>query len=299
MEPRTDHPAPSVEALILTFDAPEALGRCLGAVTACDPAPRSMIVVDNASREPVDELVAAAPGARVVRLPENTGPAGGYAAGFEAFLAGDADWVWVLDDDCEPARDALALQLADAAKGADLVMATMHDADTGALTNTQGWCAVLISRDVVEKVGVPDRDLFWWTEDTEYLQWRIPRAGFTVARSPEAIVEVTRGRASTEKPAWKYYYEARNQVYYRMTTQGAATERPLPRHLRLRVRAWRAWRSVGKLTVRAVVREHRHRLRKLRYIARGTADGLRGRLGVTVTVDDSHRPGSTTGAAGA
>lgn len=282
---------PSVEALILTFDAPESLERCLRAVAACDPAPRSIIVVDNASARPVDAIVAAAPHARVVRLPANTGPAGGYAAGFEAFLAGDADWVWVLDDDCEPAPDALGRQLALAGRsGAHLVMATMHDADTGELTNTQGWCAVLIAREVVVQVGVPNRELFWWTEDTEYLQWRIPRAGFHVARSTDAIVEVTRGRASAEKPGWKYYYEARNQVYYRMTTQAAATERPRPRHLRLRVRAWRAARSVAKLAVRAVVREHRHRLRKLGYIGRGAVDGLRGRLGASLPVEDSHRP---------
>jgi GT2 family glycosyltransferase len=278
-----------VEALILTFDAPAALERCLAAVVAASPRPHSVLVVDNASPEPVDHLVRGVPGARVLRLDRNTGPAGGHAAGFEEFLAGDADWLWVLDDDCVPAPGALGHQLALAEGGARVVMATMHDADTGAVTNTQGWCAVLIAREVVETVGVPDRDLFWWTEDTEYLQWRIPRAGFGVERCPEAVVEVSRGRGTSEKPAWKYYYEARNQVYYRLYTQHVG-DTPLPRHLRWRVRAWRVARSIGKLAVRALVREHRHRIRKLAFIARGTVDGLRGRLGATVAVDDAHRP---------
>jgi GT2 family glycosyltransferase len=278
-----------VEALILTFDAPEALQHCLAAVAASSPGPASVVVVDNASRERVDRLVSGVPGARVVRLDHNTGPAGGHAAGFEEFLAGDADWLWVLDDDCAPAAGALGHQLRLAEHGARVVMATMHDADTGAVTNTQGWCAVLIAREVVETVGIPNRNLFWWTEDTEYLQWRIPRAGFPVARCPDAVVEVSRARGTPEKPAWKYYYEARNQVYYRLHTQ-AVGDRPLPRHLRVRVRVWRAARSVGKLAARAVWREHRHRGKKLAFIVRGTTDGLRGRLGMTVQVDDAHRP---------
>jgi GT2 family glycosyltransferase len=169
-------------------------------------------------------------------------------------------------------------------------MATMVDDQTEVLTNTHGWCAVLLQRQVVETVGLPNADLFWWTEDTEYLQWRIPRHRFNVIRDPGAIVRVGRSRDDHEKPAWKYYYEARNQTYYRLHTQRVTTPRPRPRHLRLRVRSWRALRTLVRLTARVFTRESRDRGAKLAMIGRGTWDGVRGRLGITVLADQSDRP---------
>ena len=248
-----------------------------------------VVVVDNegpssAVSEPASD------GVRVLRMSRNTGPAGGYAAGLDDFLDGDAAWAWLMDDDCEPAPDALERQLLAARAGAGAVMATMVDKDSGEVTNTQGWCAVLVARTVVEAVGVPDPELFWWTEDTEYLQWRIPRAGFEVIRAPDARVQVSRSRADLEKPPWKYYYESRNQVYYRLHTQKVGSPAGRPRHLRARVRYWRAVRSVGKLAARAVVKETNGRLPKVVMVGKGALDGARGRLGTTVNANSADRP---------
>jgi GT2 family glycosyltransferase len=280
-------------AIVLTFDSRVALERCLGAIAAQTQPPAEVLVVDNASADAVDDLVAAAPNAGLLRLPENVGPAGGYAAGLTEFLASEHECAWLIDDDCVPAPDALALQLERAALGdtKPVVLATMVDHATHEITNTQGWCGVLIPRAVVATVGVPDAALFWWNEDTEYLQWRIPRAGFTVVRSEEARVAVSRSRL-TGKPAWKYYYEARNQVYYRVHTQRPRAPKgtPVRRHLTRRVRWWRATRSVSRLAVRAVVRESGDRKRKLAMVWRGTRDGIAGRLGATVPVDTPDRP---------
>ena len=81
---------------------------------------------------------------------------------------------------------------------------------------------------------MPNPDLFWWTEDTEYLQWRIPSAGFEVVWTERPVLSVSRGRPDAAKPAWKYYYEARNQVYYRLYVQHTSTS-PVPYHLLRRV----------------------------------------------------------------
>ena len=277
-----------VLAIVLTFDAHAALEDCLAGLRAQTRPVDEILVVDNASAARVDDLIAATPGATLLRLPENRGPAGGYAAGLSTFLEGDAERAWVMDDDCVPHPDALAEQLAITGR-APVVLARMVDRDSGAPSDTHGWCGVLLAREVVETVGVPDPTLFWWTEDTEYLQWRIPQAGFRVERCPEALVSVRRTRPDAAKPAWKYYYEARNQVYYRLVTQ-RPTSRPVPRYLTRRVRVGRAARSVGKLTVRAVLREHTQRGQKLAMVGRGIADGVRGRLGRTVPVDTADRP---------
>lgn len=277
-----------VMAVVLTFDARPALEDCLAAIRSQTHPVDTILVVDNASSEPVDDLVAATPCTTLLRLSDNRGPAGGYAEGLGAFLKSDATRAWVMDDDCVPAPDALAAQLAITWR-APVVLAHMVDRDSGENVDTLGWCGVLLAREVVETVGVPDPALFWWNEDTEYLEWRIPRAGFRVERCADAEVSVRRTRSDAAKPAWKYYYEARNQVYYRLVTQRLSS-RPVLRYLSRRVRYGRAIRSVGKLAARSVLRERTQRGRKLAMVCRGTVDGVRGRLGRTVPVDSSDRP---------
>ena len=280
----------TVMALVLTHDAPDALDRCLAALDAQVQPPDATLVVDNASAPPVrpDRGDVAA----VLRLDENLGPAGGYAAGLAEFLRGPHEWVWVLDDDvrAEPAALAAQLRAARAHPEPTVVQATMVDDASGAEDNTQGWCAVLIPREIVATVGLPDAALFWWTEDTEYLQWRIPRAGYRVERCDDARVHVSRARASPSKPAWKYYYETRNQVHYRLHTQRPAPGEPVLPHLTRRVRTGRALRAAAKLAGRAVLREPDHRTRKVWMVARGSVDGVRGRLGRTVVPDTADRP---------
>ncbi|GMU78818.1 MAG: hypothetical protein AMXMBFR46_16120 [Acidimicrobiia bacterium] len=280
-----------VMAVVLTFDAPDAARPCLAAIRAQSVPVQTILVVDNASDPPFDARAAGA-GVQVLRLEENAGPAGGYAAGLEAFLRSGLGWVWLVDDDSTPRVDALERQLHAAHQHADPTawLATMIDRDSGEVANTHGWCGVLIPRVIVDAVGVPNAELFWWSEDTEYLQWRIPEAGFALGRCGDAVVEVSRRRATRAKPAWKFYYEARNQVYHRIHVQRQTPGGPSRRHLTARVRWWRATRSVVKLGARALLREPDGRGRKLGMVARGTVDGLRGRLGKTVPVDTSDRP---------
>ena len=287
-----DSVAARVAALVLTHNAPQSLERCVEALAAQTVPLSAIRVTDNASDPPVALDVAAGHGIVVRRLDDNLGPAGGYAVALREFLDTGLEWAWVMDDDCEPDRDALATQLADAAP-TRMVLPTVQWAETGETVRSLGWCGALIHRSVIERVGVPNPELFWWTEDTEYLQWRIPESGIEVVWTDRAVTRVSRGRDDAAKPAWKYYYEARNQVYHRLRVQRPATlplPRPKPRHLRVTVRVWRASRAVAQLTGRVVAREHEQRGRKLASIAHGTVDGLRGRLGATVVPDTAHRP---------
>jgi rhamnopyranosyl-N-acetylglucosaminyl-diphospho-decaprenol beta-1,3/1,4-galactofuranosyltransferase len=280
-------------ALIVTYDARESLDRCLRRLTDQDFAPTAILVIDNASPQPVDDITERYSSVRLVRMPDNGGPAGGYARALTEFRSSDFDFAWIMDDDCAPAKDALQKQL-DFGCSADttapiVVLADTVDEDTGTAFRSVGWCGALVPHEIVATVGVPNAELFWWTEDTEYLQWRIPEAGYAVAVCPGAIVMVGRSRASRDKPAWKYYYEARNQVHHRLHVQKSCRV-PLPRHSKLRVRTWRATRSVAKLAARATFVESESRMLKLSMVGRGAVDGLRGRLGKTISADSAHRP---------
>jgi len=285
----------SVLALVLTYDARTALEECLRSISAQTTPVNEILVIDNASPEPVDDIVSAFPAARLLRSPENDGPAGGYAKGLAEFRKSHHAWVWIMDDDCRPELEALSrMREFSRNRNGDhpgVTLADVRTADTGDRLSGIGWWGALIPHEIVEAVGVPNSELFWWTEDTEYLQWRIPEAGYPVDICPGALVHVNRTRANAEKPAWKYYYEARNQVHHRLRVQ-RTDRRPMPRHLKVRVRAWRAIRSVSKLASRAAFVDRTDRGVKLSMVGRGAIDGLRGRLGKTVAADSADRPRS-------
>ena len=145
----------------------------------------------------------------------------------------------------------------------------------GSVSEYPAWCGVLIAREVVGRVGVPRRDLFWWTEDTEYLQWRIPAAGFSTRWVDGAMVEHLHARESSRTPAWKVYYETRNSTYYRVWVQHG--------------RNWRKLlRTYGRVLSRLMI-DPDDRVAKVLLFARAIGDGLSKRLGYRVPVEVRER----------
>lgn len=69
----------------------------------------NLVVIDNASEEDITDLADKDFGARVcvVRLPENSGSAGGFHQAIECALRTEAGFIWLLDDDCLPESNAL------------------------------------------------------------------------------------------------------------------------------------------------------------------------------------------------
>jgi rhamnopyranosyl-N-acetylglucosaminyl-diphospho-decaprenol beta-1,3/1,4-galactofuranosyltransferase len=259
-------------ALILSHNAPESLRRCLEAIGGQSAPPDAVLVVDNASTPPVEVPTNdGVPPVTVVRSEVNTGPAGGYAQAFEEFLGSDFDLAWVLDDDMRPEVHCLERLRAVAARTPEsaFVFPVSQQSD-GSYGVWPSWCGFLISRSIVEKVGVPRVDLFWWAEDTEYLQARIPDAGYERRVVKDAVVYHDAVRQRDALPMWKYYYEARNMLWV---------------HLHVKRRVGRYPRSVAKLIGRALFRERNDRLRRMGVIARGLWDGARGNLGVRYPIE--------------
>lgn len=107
----------TVCALVVTYNRRELLAECLDAVLGQTSPVAELVIVDNASTDGTPELlrerdVLERPEVRYVRLDENLGSSGGFAAGFRAALRSDAEWLWTMDDDAEPARDCLERLLA-------------------------------------------------------------------------------------------------------------------------------------------------------------------------------------------
>ncbi|HEX6568945.1 MAG TPA: glycosyltransferase, partial [Acidimicrobiales bacterium] len=101
--------SPRVVAVVVTWNRRLLLQESLTALAAQTHAPAQVVVVDNASTDGTSDLLRESyEHLDVVNLAENTGGAGGFAAGIERALTHEPDLVWLLDDDTVPTPTAAA-----------------------------------------------------------------------------------------------------------------------------------------------------------------------------------------------
>src|SRR5664279_1672553 len=72
----------------------------------------NVVVVSNASTSALMQLERTfGASVSVIRLPENTGSANGYAVGITEALRSESDYIMLMDDDNAPSADAIAVLL--------------------------------------------------------------------------------------------------------------------------------------------------------------------------------------------
>ena len=275
---------PRVVAVVVTFRRAPVLERCLAALAAQTNPPEAIVVVDNGSTrdapdvettavlESFDEQ-ATAPTLYVVRPYANIGPGGGFARGIQRALELGAVWLWIMDDDIESEPGCLSALKAimkekesggDAQKKIYWPMVLNPD-DSSSVE--PGWWGFLLAASAVKEHGLPREDFVWWSEDTEFLQWRLARrTGFEHVRTSDAVVHHLHASRGGATPSWKLYYVGRNATYVRLYLK--------------RYNYWRLFRLTASLLNRALhPPAGERRIHRLRLAVRGVVDGLSGRLG--------------------
>jgi GT2 family glycosyltransferase len=106
-----------VVAVVVTFNRRRMLMECLEALARQTHPVAEVIVVDNASTDGTREALETTDlperlDLSYLRLRRNGGGAEGQHYGWAAALERDADWIWVMDDDCEADPGTLAALLA-------------------------------------------------------------------------------------------------------------------------------------------------------------------------------------------
>jgi rhamnopyranosyl-N-acetylglucosaminyl-diphospho-decaprenol beta-1,3/1,4-galactofuranosyltransferase len=206
-----------IAAVVVTYNRLEMLQR-LVKVLADVPGLGEILVVDNASTDGTGQWLASLDDDRVLgrTLGRNTGGAGGFHEGLRWAVERGADLIWLMDDDGLPEPDCLARLLdragdlefwgpvvvdeADPERlvfpirlpGGTRVVHAMTDvrraADHGLIRGIViPFNGVLVTRDLVERIGLPRAEFFIWGDDHEY-RLRAEQAGARVATVVDARV---------------------------------------------------------------------------------------------------------------
>ena len=228
--------------LVVTWQGAHLLGACLASLRR-QTLEHDVLVVDNASTDGTTELLAREhPEARVLRLPRNTGFAGGVQAGLDAT---DAEFVALLNNDAV-ADDGWLAALADEARAHPeaaavtsrlylagrtpptlnntgvLLLPTGYGADRGLGDDDSAYRtsdevfgfsggAALLRTAAVHAVGGFPVPFFLYYEDTD-TSWRLRAAGWTVRYAPGAVVHHEHSASSDQGSALFAFYNERNRL---------------------------------------------------------------------------------------
>ena len=201
-------------AVVVTYNRKDLLLECLEALRRQTGPLDAIYIIDNASTDGTPEILRSKgyrdcavienpiDGSeimiRYVRLPVNTGGAGGFHEGVKRAFHDGYDWIWLMDDDAEPLPDSLQGLLRYA------------DDDTAALANLKvspdgrpqyihrgffdfnsfgtfvrpvteddlreetleidhaSFVGILINSDSVREIGFPRKEFFLYYDDIEY-----------------------------------------------------------------------------------------------------------------------------------
>jgi rhamnopyranosyl-N-acetylglucosaminyl-diphospho-decaprenol beta-1,3/1,4-galactofuranosyltransferase len=244
-----------IVAIVVTYNRKDMLRRCIDLLLN-QTASSDVLIVDNASTDGTEDSLLSCGlldnhKVHYIKLSENTGGAGGFHYGLKYAYERGWCWFWIMDDDAEPHNDALEKLVGHPVDGNNIYgsaavahlngeiklcfpMKIIHSnakiffiEDYSRINNIENvvWLPFLglfIHRNVIEKIRLPDRELFIRNDDVEYSE-RAKSNGMKIFLIKESVIEhplqptipfVILGRQLYYKstPPWKMYYEVRNKI---------------------------------------------------------------------------------------
>ena len=241
-----------VVAVVVTYNRLQLLQRVVEVLRNQSCKLDKILVVDNGSTDGTKEWLDEQAGLTVIHQ-ENVGGSGGFYRGIQEASQIDCDWIWCMDDDVFPREDCLETLLTVAAEheqagilcphrlmsGKTFVgeakslnlsnpFADMHnnmlsaaEVENNDVSTIEGMAfeGPLIRKKVVEKIGLPNKELFILYDDTDY-SYRAVLAGYRVLVVKDALMDKydfqskTSYREEKMKNKWKLAYHIRNTAYF-------------------------------------------------------------------------------------
>lgn len=240
-----------VQSVVVTFNRKDLLKRnlsCLRAQETSDNIDFSIIVVDNGCTDGTSEWLDLQTDILVIHQ-NNVGGSGGFHTGIKQAYDLGAEWIWCMDDDVFPRPECLINLLHHSDYPNVGILAPRRILDGKIFTNDfigynltnpfaslytdklkrkaisgpteiagtafEGLC---VRRNVVEAIGLPNKDLFIFCDDTDFCL-RTYLAGFKQLYVPEALMDKhlffsdDKWSERNKKKKWKRYYQIRNSTY--------------------------------------------------------------------------------------
>lgn len=239
-------------AVVVTYNRLELLKRVITALKSQTVPVDKIIVINNGATDGTKEWLDSQDSLIAIHQ-DNVGGAGGFYRGIKEALTTKADWIWCMDDDVFPTSqclEQLILHYTAEDKTGILCPKRLMDGkafisetrkqnlsnplkyifddslEAEMLNNNEtveiegmAFEGPLIRREVVENIGLPNKDLFILYDDTDY-SYRAILAGYKVKVVSNAIMEkychhnTLSKKETIIRNKWKLKYHFRNTAYF-------------------------------------------------------------------------------------
>lgn len=331
-------------ALLVTYNRKDLLLECLNALQQQTYPLETICLVDNASSDGTPETLQAAgylsatPPAQIaapwvceqklasginlryVRMPDNSGGAGGFHEAMRQVMDEEFDWLWLMDDDAEPRPDSLA-QLSKHWNAPDLsglacvvenyegvslvhrghfdfsfdrVFPLLHQPlDASAYQSPEecvdidmaSFVGLLVKADLLHSIGLPKKEFFIHNDDAE----------FCIRLRQQGKIRMVKSSVILHKE--KYRQGIANQQRFKMESFRPPYDKLWLMYFPRRNLVWlgkqyhqhslRFYSGVLKSYLRAMAGvllfDREHKIRRMQFLTAAYLDGLRG-------VFNNHKP---------
>lgn len=304
---------PGVIIIVLNWNGLADTLECLESLARLDYPDYEVVVVDNGSTDgSVKTIRAHFPAVGILENGENLGYAEGNNVGIRFALSRGAEYIFVLNNDTLVDSQALSglVDVAIAHPEAGFLGPKVYHRESPQVIQSAGgmfnkyWescyrgmdeieqgqfeelmgvdfvcgCAVLVSRRVIEQIGLLDPRFFLYREDIDWC-YRATRAGFRVLYVPSAKVWHRSPHIREAELPRTTYYMARNALLFLAKNGLGPTEIG-------KVLIFRQLRPLLSWTIKP---KWRHKRRNRDALLRGITDFFRGKFGQQY-VESAHEP---------
>lgn len=236
---------PLIFIIILNWNKNDQTLDCIRSVERSSYRNYKIVVIDNAPIEKLEKRLAAEfPEVVYLHNQKNLGFTGGNNQGIEYALSEGADYILLFNNDAEMSENCLASLVAEAESDTKIGLlspviynpnkpnkpffGSYSDVKKGVIFNAYDldiyleweknepekivlWgTALLIKREVVEKIGLLDNDFFAYYEDNDFSR-RVSSAGyFSKTCLKEMVIHHADNSAVNEKKSYRFFLMSRN-----------------------------------------------------------------------------------------
>lgn len=226
-----------VIAVVVTYNRQKLLSECITSLRNQTRPLDAILVVNNGSTDNTEAWLFSQKDL-FFTTQKNLGSAGGFNTGIEWAYKHGYSWIWCMDDDGYPKEDALEKILEEDMERLCLRNCavlnkedkktfvwktgnynTIDDVDTKVIKGIgHPFNGTMLHRNIVERVGVPQQQLFLWGDETEYYYRITKKNNIPVCTITDSIhyhpaAAFTYKNDWDYKKTWKMYFYVRNRFY--------------------------------------------------------------------------------------